>query len=261
MFAYKPLVRATKRSATRSRKKEADEHDAPQGDILVLKNEPVLTGPDDDNRAIFEHAVMPDSPARSLIDISPMPSSYRCVVTDQGKIRLADEGFRESLESVGLVIEDGCLLPTSIDLRPRWLSTLSEVRATGKSQFYALTQHPKLESVGLVPQPDGRLIAIRLPRARMCSPDCVSSYASLIGLTPRETSVLDLLVQGHTPATVAAELRTRESTVRTQIKSVLAKSCHNSMRGLLVTLACLPSMSAVGITERKFEPELSQPLS
>ena len=261
MFAYKPMVPVTKRSATHSRINVADELDAPQGDLLVLKNEPVLTRPDNDNRANFGHAVSPDSPARNLIDISPMPSNYRCVVTDQGKIRLADEGFRDSLESVGLVIEDDCLLPATFDLRPGWLSALAEVRASGKCQFFALTLHPRLESVGMVPQPDGRLVAVRLPRARMCSPDCVRSYANLIGLTPRETSVLDLLIQGHTPATVATELRTRESTVRTQIKSVLAKSSHNSMRGLLVTLACLPSMSAVGVTERRPEPELSRPLS
>lgn len=220
-----------------------------RGDSLVLKDSLVETRPNDGNRANLEHEFIPETAARGLIDITPMPSNHRCLVTSQSKLRMADEGFRTSLESVGLVIEDDCLLPAALESRPAWLGALAKVRDTGEGQFFALTQYPKLESVGIVPQPDGNLLAVRLPRTRMCSPDCVRSYAKLIALTPRETCVLDLLIQGYTPATVAAELSTRESTVRTQIKSVLSKSSHNSMRGLLVTLACLPSMSAVTVSQ------------
>jgi len=215
----------------------------------VLKDSLVETRLDDRNRADFDHEFIPDGAIRGLIDITPMPSNQRCLVTNKGRLQMADEGFRTNLEAVGLVIEDGCLLPVSTELRPVWLAALAQVRDSGEGQFFALTQHPKLESVGIVPQPDGNLLSVRLPRTRMCSPDCVRSYAKLISLTPRETCVLDLLIQGYKPATVATELSTRESTVRTQIKSVLSKSSHNSMRGLLVTLACLPSMSAVTLGE------------
>ena len=228
----------------------------------MLKDSLVETRPNEDNRANFEHEFIANPASHGLIDITPMPSNHRCVVNRQGRLRMADDGFRASLDAVDLVVEDDCLLPASTALRPAWLGAMAEVLDSGQAQFFALTEHPKLESVGIVPQPDGDSLAIRLPQARMCSPDSVRSYAKLIALTPRETCVLDLLIQGYTPAGVAAELSTRESTVRTQIKSVLSKSSHNSMRGLLVTLACLPSMSAVtiGQPEKQLEHASRLPL-
>lgn len=170
--------------------------------------------------------------------------NYRCLLSCDAQVKFADDEFRTSIAQRGLLIfADGCLLPALADHRQVWLDTLNEVNQTGQGQFFALTMLPKLESIGIVPDAQAGLISIRLPQPRLCSPESVMGYARLVRLTPRETSVLDLVTQGLTPTAVAATLQTRESTVRTQIKSILAKSNHHSMRGLLVTLACLPTMA------------------
>lgn len=172
---------------------------------------------------------------------SPVPAHHYCYVDYNAQIKAADIVFSvELLSQHHLIVSNGTLLPALQKLRDPWLEALRYTANTHKESLFALKSHPKLISVGLELHEDSELICVRLQQERLCSAGSVNCYAQLVRLTPRESLVLDLLAQGLAPADVANELNTRESTVRTQIKSILAKSEHTSIRELLVTLACLP---------------------
>jgi DNA-binding NarL/FixJ family response regulator len=59
------------------------------------------------------------------------------------------------------------------------------------------------------------------------------AYAHATGLSAQETRVLEALVEGEDPATIAGRHQVAMATVRSQIRGVLAKAGVNGMRELL----------------------------
>ena len=62
------------------------------------------------------------------------------------------------------------------------------------------------------------------------------------GLTPAESTVLELLSDGLQPSDIARANAVGMTTVRTQIKGIRDKTCTASIRGLLHQVALLPPM-------------------
>jgi DNA-binding CsgD family transcriptional regulator len=88
-----------------------------------------------------------------------------------------------------------------------------------------------------------RLILCLLGQRTLGNPLTLQWYALCHGLTTAEAAVLRLICAGDDPSEIAARQSVAISTVRTQIGSIRAKTGHKSIRALLRTLACLPSMS------------------
>ena len=164
------------------------------------------------------------------------------LVNRDGQVLTISQRFEQALAAQEtLTVQNGALMPLVPSLRTEWLRTLRQVLHTGKGSLFKLPHGAGNSYVAIVPSERSELVAIRLPHNRLCPSRTVTCFASLIGLTPRETVVMDKITQGLAPAAIADELATQESTVRTQVKSILAKSNHHSVRELLITLARLPS--------------------
>lgn len=182
----------------------------------------------------------------------------QCLLDHDARVRDVSSQFLAAIADRGLmVLSRGVLLPALAEYRSPWLETINAVSQSRQGRYFALLSHPQVESIGIAPYRDSPQVLVRLPRARLSSKQSVCAYARLIRLTPRETHVLDLIIQGKNPAAIATSLQTRESTVRTQIKSILSKSNHHSVRDLLVTVACLPSIDPVAASG-EIEPAAGQ---
>lgn len=59
----------------------------------------------------------------------------------------------------------------------------------------------------------------------------------LYGLTPREAEVTEALMLGHSPAVIARQHKVAVTTLRTQIRSLLAKTGADRVTSLLLLLA------------------------
>ncbi len=76
-----------------------------------------------------------------------------------------------------------------------------------------------------------------------CDDRALTHYADNHQLTPAEQRVLVELLKGLAPCEIAYEFDIAENTVRSQIKSVLAKTGNHSIRNLLLSISRLPPVS------------------
>lgn len=86
------------------------------------------------------------------------------------------------------------------------------------------------------------LTALVFGRSRLCERISVQWFARAHGLTPAESTVLELLSDGLEPSDIARANAVGMTTVRTQIKGIRDKTCAASIRGLLHQVALLPPM-------------------
>ena len=102
-------------------------------------------------------------------------------------------------------------------------------------------------AVALIPISDptnggAALTALVFGRSRLCEPISVQWFARAYGLTPAESTVLELLSDGLEPCDIARANAVTMATVRTQIKGIRAKTCAASIRELMHQVALLPPM-------------------
>ncbi|MDO5371719.1 hypothetical protein, partial [Paracoccus sp. (in: a-proteobacteria)] len=64
-------------------------------------------------------------------------------------------------------------------------------------------------------------------------PDGVRRFCAMHGLTSAEAGVVALLVAGHTPGQIAAQRKTAQATVRTQLKSIFWKTGCNRQADII----------------------------
>ena len=88
------------------------------------------------------------------------------------------------------------------------------------------------------------LTALVFGRSRLCERISVQWFARAHGLTPAESTVLELLSDGLQPSDIARANAVGMTSVRTQIKGVRDKSCAASIRGPLHQVAMLPAINA-----------------
>lgn len=98
------------------------------------------------------------------------------------------------------------------------------------------------EAVVVVPDVVGELATVRFERSSPCDPASLAAFAAAIDLTEAESRVLRLLADGLSPREIGERSGTRESTVRSQVRSLLAKSGHTGIRPLLLQLVRLPAL-------------------
>ncbi len=87
----------------------------------------------------------------------------------------------------------------------------------------------------------GLVLAI-FGKRHMCESLTLIAYGRANRLTASEQTVLERLCHGDSPALLADRLSVAESTVRSHIKAILAKTSCASIRDLLITLTKLPPM-------------------
>ncbi len=85
-----------------------------------------------------------------------------------------------------------------------------------------------------------RQYLIALSKSRSCNDHTLKLVATKLGLTPSECKILLRLTAGIPPLKIAEERQVSESTVRAQIKAILAKFGYNSISNLLLETAKLP---------------------
>lgn len=88
------------------------------------------------------------------------------------------------------------------------------------------------------------------PRKSCCSEVMLNAFCDAISLTPSETAVVSCLAKGLYPSEIAFNRNVAESTVRSQVKSILAKAEVHSIRSLVFKLSSLPPIMTV---DRKVE--------
>ena len=85
---------------------------------------------------------------------------------------------------------------------------------------------------------------IILESQRICDRASLEVYAAALTLTASETGVMIGLAEGMSPKDLARRRDVAETTVRTQVRAVLAKTNCRGIRELVLRLAKLPPMAA-----------------
>ena len=116
-------------------------------------------------------------------------------------------------------------------------------RQRGLRKLLTLGAEARPVSVSVVPLPGAVLLS--LGKQQMCEELTVQGYAAGCGLTPAEARVLAGLCRGESPECIAAELRVRISTVRTQIGSIRLKTGTDSIGALVRRVSVLPPLRGV----------------
>jgi DNA-binding CsgD family transcriptional regulator len=131
---------------------------------------------------------------------------------------------------------DAAVLTDALAAIQRGLRRLVTLGAGSEQVSVALTPIDNLSDGG---QP---LSVLVVGRSRLCEPISVQWFARTHGLTPAESTVLELLSEGQGPAQIALTNAVGMATVRTQIKCIREKTRAASICDLMRLLALLPPM-------------------
>jgi DNA-binding CsgD family transcriptional regulator len=126
--------------------------------------------------------------------------------------------------------------------RAAWQDTLRRALATRRALLCLLPDGPASAAISIVPDARGARATIRLQREEPCDPGSLAAFAIALGLTDAELRVLRMLVRSLSPKAIGDACGTSESTVRSQVRSLLHKSGHSGIRPLLLQIARLPTL-------------------
>lgn len=142
---------------------------------------------------------------------------------------------------------DAYPLPTDANQRRRWRALLEACAGKERRMDIFVSSRASL-SVAVVPIAAASGIAepatmlATFGRQRTCEPISLNAFARAHRLSATETRVLASLAAGHSPTRIADEHSVAISTVRTQIKQILAKTGGESIRDLLRQTSTLAPM-------------------
>jgi len=142
-----------------------------------------------------------------------------------------------------LQLRDARLQASDPRHRGAWHEALRRALATRSALLCLLPNGALSTAVSIVPDARGPRVTIRLEREEPCDPGSLSAYAAAIALTDAELRVLRLLVRSLSPRAIGQACGTSESTVRSQVRSLLEKSGHSGIRPLLLQIARLPTLA------------------
>ncbi|MFT3801677.1 MAG: LuxR C-terminal-related transcriptional regulator [Burkholderiaceae bacterium] len=183
------------------------------------------------------------------------------LLSPQGRLLYANAAAREQIGNAQVLrVEDGivhglCAADEgrlALGLRSAQRGRRGMVFLSCKGQERTLSLSPITEGAGLsLPSPrlaEGRVVAIVVIFGRRvtCEADGLLAFGRQNGLTPAEIRVLAGLASERAPADIARDEGRAESTVRTHIRNVLAKTETASVRLLVSRLSRLPPMRAGG---------------
>lgn len=149
-------------------------------------------------------------------------------------------GMRVLDAGTPLMLRDARLQPADAALADGWARALLTALQRGSPVMFVTGNGSAGEPVAIVPDGDGEHATVRFQRLMPCDPTALATYSNAVGLTDAEIRVMEQLAQGLSPREIAVRGGKAESTVRSQVRAVLAKSGHAGIRPLLLQLARLP---------------------
>jgi len=126
--------------------------------------------------------------------------------------------------------------------RGAWLDALRRALASRRALLCLLHNGSGSTAISIVPDARGARATIRLEREEPCDPDSLAAFAAAVSLTDAELRVLRMLVRSLSPKEIGDACGTSESTVRSQVRSLLQKCGHTGIRPLLLQIARLPTL-------------------
>lgn len=138
-----------------------------------------------------------------------------------------------------LRVSNGSLLPADPALAERWKWRVNHVVTSGQGNLFMLGKQPCEGLVTLLPGPRAGTVHVRRPHRSVIDLETARAVARASGLSRREAEVFEHLMAGLSPKEISTLLKTSLSTVRSQVKSVLAKTGYGGMRDLVAAMACL----------------------
>ncbi len=180
--------------------------------------------------------------------------SYPFVVDRQGRyIRSSTDFLRhialeEKLEDLGLKLTGRTTFPHDAEHRDTWFETIANLANGERSRLVVVRSPPTLQCVLLSHLEGTNDILVHAPLRRACRRDTIDEISQLLGITEREKQVLELVANGHAPKSISLALGTSICTVRTQLKSLFAKTGTKGMRDIVLWLSGLSEAKIVAAT-------------
>jgi len=171
--------------------------------------------------------------------------SYRFVVDRQSRYIWIDGCLQQKkiiesqLLDLGLKILDETVVPHDVEHRSAWSQALSDITEIENSNLVVVRSPPTLQCVLFSHLYGTDNILVQAPARRACSSDTIHEVSKLLGITERERQILELIANGHEPKSISKILGTSLYTVRTQVKSLFAKTGTSGMRDIIVWISGL----------------------
>ena len=165
------------------------------------------------------------------------------LASDQGRVAYLNRAARGLLDEGGIVAANDRQLRAA---RPADQHDLADALCgaeRGLRRLVTLGEPGDRVAVALIPLRTAPPFTVLIfGRRRLCERLSLQWFARAHGLTPAESTVLELLSEGRDPREVARVNEVGMATVRTQVKEIRGKTGANSIRSLLHQLAMLPPM-------------------
>lgn len=181
------------------------------------------------------------------------------LLTAGGALIHANDAARALLARGDLFcLREGRPMPADANQCRRWRALLDACAGNRRALELFVTSRETLSvavvSVGQAHQSCGSpTVLATFGRQRTCEPISLNAFARASRLSATETKVLASLAASRSPSEIASEHSVSISTIRTQIKQVLAKTGSRSIRDLLGQMSRLAPMRA-----KTFRPGLDE---
>jgi len=164
------------------------------------------------------------------------------------------QGQQALIDGHCLVIRDQIVGPSSQGYGRRWHERLLAA-SMGEEALLFIDDGELGQAVSINPLPNSKIeqaagepphyarLVIIIGKKLPCEPLTLRRFSGTYKITAAEQRVVAQLMKGLAPCKIALNNDVAETTVRTQIKSVLAKTGISSMRDLLLRLSRLPPVS------------------
>jgi DNA-binding CsgD family transcriptional regulator len=139
-------------------------------------------------------------------------------------------------------IEHSVLLPVNRKDDDRWFNLLLEACRLMAPKLILLADGCQRTPVAVTPNAD-RSLEVRIQTGSSVSERTLGVAFASLGLTESERDVLRCLLRGQKPKMIASQKFRSESTVRSHIKSLLAKCGCNSLQEVIVLFGRMPEVS------------------
>lgn len=164
------------------------------------------------------------------------------------------QGDRTLSFGTHLTIQDKRVVPSQAGSLKRWKERM-DAATNGEEALMLLDDGNLGQAISINPlssskienadaaDPRYSLLVIILGKSRPCEPLALCRFSRSFRLTPAEQRIVAQLMAGLAPGSIAMKNAVAVTTVRTQIKSVLAKTGISSIRDLMLKLSQLPPVS------------------
>lgn len=166
-----------------------------------------------------------------------------CVCDAKAHLLAANRSARVELaEGRVLGMERGQIRPSMTTCRQSFDTALQDAARAGLRRMVALTGGADRLVITVSPARSAAAgsVILLFGRRTFCSPLGLELLAGVHGLTYGERRVLNYLLTGERPSAISRSLGVSVNTVRTQIRSIRAKFCVDSIDALLIRLAGIP---------------------